>query len=163
MRKSETEQAINARFPEGVAMIVSQDENGKVNLAPAGWFMICNSHPICWAVSISRKHYSYEVINKTGEFVLCLPSFEQKDDVLYCGSVHGDQVEKLAKTKLKTQPATSVKPPLIKGSRACFECRVINALDLPDHTVFVGEILAAYVDDQKQKLYNRGGCDLFAW
>ena len=44
-------------------------------------------------------------------------------------------------------PATQVKPPLVAGARACFECRVVDTCRTGDHTIFVGEVLASHMDE----------------
>lgn len=163
MRSISTEDAVKKRHPEQVALIVCKDNNGKVNIAPIGWFTLCNSHPSCFAICLSNKHYSGKVISETKEFVLCLPSFSQKDDILYCGSVHGSDTDKLAHCQLKTIPSQKVQPPLIENSIACFECKVVKTCDAGDHKIFIGEILASYVSDKKDKIYNLGEHNLVEW
>lgn len=165
MKSVPVDEAIAKRFPEGVALIICQDSSGKVNLTPIGWFTLCNSEPHCWAICLYKKHFSHEVISKTKEYVLCLPSFAQKKEILYLGSVHGWETDKLKKTKLQTLPSSKVTPPLIKDSIACFECKVIKTFDVGDHSIFVGQILASYVSKRTDKTYNLGSrnlikCDL---
>lgn len=157
-----TEQAIKKRHPEGVALIVCRD-NKKVSVTPIGWFMLCNSDPRCWAISLFNKHYSHKVISKTKEFVLCLPSYSQKKDILYCGNVHGWDVDKFKNCKLKTVPSKKVKPPILENSIACFECKVFKTSNLEDHTIFIGEILTSYISDRKDKVYNLGDHKLVEW
>ena len=163
MRQTSTELAVKKRHPEGVALVVCKDKKGMVDVTPIGWFMLCNSNPRCWAIALYHKHYSHKVISETKEFVLCLPSFKQKDDILYCGSVSGWKVDKLKKCKFKTIASEKVKPPLLVDSIACFECRVINKVKAPDHTIFVGEILNSYISERKDKTYNLGSHNLIKW
>lgn len=163
MKQVDIEQAIKKRYPEGVALVVCKDEKGMVDITPIGWFMICNSKPRCWAISLQHRHYSHKVISETGEFVLCLPSYSQKDDVLYCGTVSGRNEDKLNKTRFKTIPSKKVKPPILKDCIACFECRVIEKVKAPDHTIFIGEILSAYISNKKDKTYNFGSHKLIEW
>jgi len=157
-----TEQAVKRRHPEGVALIVCKD-NMKSSVTPIGWFMLCNSDPHCWAISLYHKHYSHKVISETKEFVLCLPSYSQKKDILYCGNVHGWDVDKLKNCKLKTIPSKKVKPPILKDSIACFECKVIKTCDAGDHTIFIGEILTSYISERRDKVYNLGEHKLIEW
>lgn len=76
-----------------------------------------------------------QVISATQEFVLCLPSFKQKNDILYCGHVSGWDEDKLKKCKLQILPAKKVKTPL----------------------------LAAHVSGRKDKVYNAGDKHLLRW
>lgn len=163
MKQIETELAVKKRHPEGVALIVCKDKKGMVDVTPIGWFMLCNSKPRCWAIALYQKHYSHKVISETNEFVLTLPSFKQVKDILYCGSVSGWKVDKLKKCKFKTILANKVKPPLLEDSIACYECKVINKIKAPDHTIFIGEVLVSYISDRKDKTYNLGSRNLIKW
>lgn len=163
MKQVDIETAVKKRYPEGVALVVCKDEKGMVDVTPIGWFMLCNSEPRCWAISLYHKHYSHKIISETGEFVLCLPSYSQKKDILYCGSVSGWDEDKLKKCKSETVPSKKVKPPILKDCIACFECKVIEKIRAPDHTIFVGEVLAAYISDRKDKVYNLGERNLIKW
>lgn len=163
MKNVPVDEAVKKRHPEGVALIVCKDKDGKVDVTPIGWFTLCNSNPRRWAICLSQKHFSHKVILETKEYVLCLPSFSQKEDILYCGGVHGWDVEKLKNCKLKTIPSKNIKPPIIEDSIACFECKVIDTLNTGDHTIFVGEVLASYDSDRKDKIYNFGERNLIKW
>lgn len=156
MNITPVEEAIKKRYPEAVALIICIDKKNKVNVTPIGWFSLCNFNPRCWMISLAKTHYSHKVIKETKEFVLCLPSYSQKDDVLYCGSIHGNNTDKLRNCKFKTIPSQKVKPPLLENSIACFECKVTNTCDCEDHTIFIGEILTSYTSNRKDKTYNRG-------
>ena len=163
MKQIDIEVAVKKRHPEGVALIVCKDDNDKVNITPIGWFTLCNSKPRCFAICLYHKHFSHKVISETKEYVLCLPSFSQKEDILYCGSVHGWDTDKLKNCKLKTLPSKNVKSPLLEDSIACFECKVTKTTDVGDHTIFIGEILASYISDRKDKVYNLGERTLINW
>lgn len=163
MKSVSVDEAIKKRHPEGVALIVCKDNDGKVDVTPIGWFTLCNSKPRRFAICLSQKHFSHKVIMETKEYVLCLPSFSQKEDILYCGGVHGWDTDKLKNCKLKTIPSEKIKPPIIEDSIACFECKVVNTLDTGDHTIFVGEVLTSYVSDRKDKIYNFGERNLIKW
>ncbi len=163
MKTISTDDAIKKRHPEGVALIVCKSLDGKVDATPIGWFTLCNSNPRSWAICLYNKHYSHKVILETKEYVLCLPSFSQKDDVLYCGTVHGWDTDKLSKCKLKTVPSKKINPPLVEDSIACFECKVTKTCDAGDHTIFIGEIVESYISERKDKLYNIGNRTFVKW
>lgn len=163
MKPIDTESAIKMRYQEPVCMVVYQDEDGRVNVTPAGWSMLCNSKPRCWAVSLYNQHYSNEIIKKTGEFVYCIPSYKQREAVAYCGSVSGRDVNKLDNCDLRTIPSKLIKPPLIEDCIACFECKVISQAEAPDHTIFVGEVLQSYVSGRDDKMYNLGQNNFVEW
>lgn len=151
------EKAVKKRFPEPVALVISRDSSGKVNLCPFGFFALMAWEPKVWAIGSYEKHYTTKVINETEEFVLCLPAIEQVEDVLYAGSVHGWEVDKTKQLKnLKFKKSKFVKPPVIEDSIACFECKVIRKIKIADHFVFFGKIVAAHQSEKswEEKLYN---------
>ena len=92
----------------------------------------------------------------TKEFTVCIPSFLQAKDTLFCGAHSGWKVDKLSKTKFVVLPAKKVITPLIDGSLACFECKLIDKMETSDHTIFLGEIVAAHVSGEKEGLINLG-------
>jgi flavin reductase (DIM6/NTAB) family NADH-FMN oxidoreductase RutF len=47
--------------------------------------------------------------------------------------------------------------PLLNGALAQLECRVVNQFSGGDHTIFVGEVLEANVNEGRPLLYYRGG------
>jgi len=162
MNKASIEEAIKKRYPEAVALIVCKDKNNKINITPIGWFTLCSSEPRCWAICLYKKHYSHKVISETKEFVLCLPSHKQKNDILYCGSVHGHNVDKLKNCRLKTIPSKIINTPILEGSVAAYECRVIKSIITGDHTIFIGKIVESYTSKEKDKVYNHGDHNLFS-
>ncbi|MFA6254493.1 MAG: flavin reductase family protein [Patescibacteria group bacterium] len=155
MKQVDIKQAIEKKYPEVVVLVTSIDKSGKPNVMPAGWFAFSNSEPACLTVAIGYKRYTHKLISQTKEFVVCFPSLGQEKDIEYCGEVSGAEVDKFANCNLEILPAVEVKPPLIKNSVACFECKIINMMDLADHTVFAGEIVAAHISDNK-RIYNFG-------
>jgi flavin reductase (DIM6/NTAB) family NADH-FMN oxidoreductase RutF len=83
----------------------------------------------------------------------------------FFGSTHGDEVDKFAKTKLETEKAKFVTPPLIKNATINFECRLAKEVSSGSHIIFIGRILAAYVNEDKEVLLNMkrtGGGRMFA-
>jgi len=37
---------------------------------------------------------------------------------------------------------------VLKGAVANFECRLVNQMDTGDHTIFVGEVVAAHIEEE---------------
>lgn len=156
MRLTDTEEALKHRFPEAVALIVSKDKKGKINLCPIGYFSLITWEPKVWSIALYKSHYSTKVIDDTDEFVLCLPSIQQVKSVLYSGSVHGWSLDKTIKIDLKFGKSRKIRPPFIEDSIACFECKVIQKHIVKDHALFLGEVVSSYQSDKdwKEKIYN---------
>ena len=63
------------------------------------------------------------------------------------GSTHGKDVDKFKEFKIRTEKARKVDAPLIKGSYAHIECKVITSLSASNYTVYLAEAVAYKVDD----------------
>jgi flavin reductase (DIM6/NTAB) family NADH-FMN oxidoreductase RutF len=61
--------AVARKYPEWIVMVVANDEQGRPNVMPAGWGMICSGQPLYVAVSIAYTRYTYKCIHATGEYV----------------------------------------------------------------------------------------------
>ena len=150
--------AVSRRFPEQLFLLSSVDNDGKANIMTIGWCMLTSFDPFMMAISVCKERYSHSLISQNREFTLSFPTEEMKEEVLYCGTHSGRAVDKLKESRLKVMPAKKVKTPLIDKCNVNLECRVVGELDTGSNTIFVGEILVAYISEQAQKgLYSLGG------
>lgn len=149
-------EAMKKKYPEWVVLVVTVDAQGRVDVMPAGWAMIASGTPPMFAVAVGHTRYTHHTIEQGKEFVIAFPSPGMEAATLYCGTHSGRHVDKLKETGLQTMPAKYVKPPLIKGAIINLECRLASATVAGDHTIFVGEVLTAYVEEGAGHLVNFG-------
>jgi flavin reductase (DIM6/NTAB) family NADH-FMN oxidoreductase RutF len=164
MKEVTAEEAWLRKYPERTVLVVSVDENRRPNLIALGWNMPTSITPPMAAISINHESLSQRLIHEEGEFVLVFPSKEMEDAVMYCGTHSGRDVDKFKETGLTAVEAKYVKPPLVEEAVVNMECRVIGELVTGDHTLFVGEILTAYVSEEPRKaLFNLGPDEQGMW
>jgi len=156
MEKTGLKEAFEKFKPESCVYVVSIDQNMKPSGMIAGWNMKCSSEPPLFAVSISKKSYTGKFIRESGEFVIAVPNKELEASVELFGSASGDITDKFAESNTATAKAEFVKTPLIKNATINLECRLINEVETGDHIIFIGEILASYVNRDKKVLMNMG-------
>lgn len=149
-------QAYEKIKPQRVALVSCVDKNGIPNVITIAWFMRTSFEPPLIAISIGHKRYSHQLIKDTKEFVIAFPKQNMKEIAIYCGSKSGRDVNKIKDAKIKTRKAKKIRPPLIEGCTVNFECKVINELETGDHTIFIGEIVAAHLEGSGL-LYDLGG------
>jgi len=158
MKEVSIEEAWEQRYPEGIVLVTCVDEKGRPNIIPLGWSMKTSFDPPMVAISVGKTRYSHRLISKQREFVLAFPGEDLKDEVLYCGTHSGKDVDKFKQTGLAALKAKEISPPLIEQCLANMECKVVGELDTGDHTIFCGQILKAYKIGKKLKrLYSLGG------
>lgn len=154
MKEVDVEKAMKYRHPEIVVNVVTKSKAGKIDITPIGWATQGSSAPQTWAIAIGKQSFTHKAILETKEFTVCIPSFLQKKDTLYCGSVSAFNVDKLPQTKFKLIKAKMVSTPLIDESLACFECKMIKKMETSDSTIFLGEIISASISGKHDGIIN---------
>jgi flavin reductase (DIM6/NTAB) family NADH-FMN oxidoreductase RutF len=137
----------NLMYPCPVTLVTSRDAKGKDNIVTIAWIGVLCSEPPKIGIGIHKTRHSTGIIEKSGEFVVNIPSENLLEKTDYCGTVSGKDVDKFSKTGLTKEPAKKVKASLIKECPVNLECVVREKLDLGSHRLFVGEVVEAHVDD----------------
>lgn len=133
--------------PSIVVMATCIDVEGKANIITLGMYMAISFDPPLVCIGISPKRYSHRIIEETGEFVVNVPSIDLEEAMHFCGTRSGRDCDKFKETGLTPVPASRVRPPLIKECYGHLECKVVQSYVCGDHTLFIGEIVAASADD----------------
>ena len=156
-RQVPVSQAWERKYPEHVVMVTTTSAEGKPNIITLGWAMPTSGQPPMCAVSIGLPRYSHALLEQVPEFVLSFPAEDMMEAMLLCGTKSGRDTDKFGETGLTAIPATQVRPPLIGEAVTNMECRVVSAPRTGDHTIFVGEIVAAHHSVRNvRRLYNLG-------
>ena len=148
------------------AVMVSCGTMEKSNIITVAWTGIINTDPAMCYISVRPTRYSYEMIKKTGEFVINLTTKDLAYATDWCGVKTGAKVDKFKEIKLTKEKANFVNCPMIKESPVSVECRVKEIRELGSHHMFVAEILGINADE---KYINENGafdiskCDLIAY
>ncbi len=140
----------NLLNPVPAVMITCRDENGRDNVMTAAWAGTVCSDPVMVSVSIRKERYSHDIIEKSGEFVLCLTNRKLAKVTDYVGVRSGRDMDKFAlegDLHISRGKARFVNAPLINESPVCLECRVRQILELGSHDMFVAEVVSTDVDD----------------
>jgi flavin reductase (DIM6/NTAB) family NADH-FMN oxidoreductase RutF len=153
--------------PMHTVLVSCVGKDGKPNVLPLAWAMPTSLYPALVAVSVAPARYSHGLIEETGEFVVNLPTIDIIKQTLSCGRTSGKNTDKFAKTGLTSLPARKVRSPIVKECVAHIECKLHSQLKTGDHTIFVGEVVAAYANkglftdiykiDKARMLYHLGG------
>lgn len=147
------------------ALLVSLDTNGRPNAMTIGWAQI----GIIWglpilSVLVRPSRYTYDCLEATGEFTVCVPYEDLRAAVEVCGSRSGRDLDKLTRCGLTAEPGATVQAPGLAECGLIYECRVVNTSDFtPDrlapqvctscyssgdyHRVYYGEIMRTIADE----------------
>ncbi|HIE50584.1 MAG TPA: flavin reductase family protein [Armatimonadetes bacterium] len=158
MKEVPFSEAMRRKYPEWVVLITTIDEAGKANVMPAGWAMVASHQPPLFAVSVGHTRYTHQLIRVQREFVIAFPGPGLEEAITYTGSCSGREVDKFKESGLTPVAATKVKPPLLAGCVVNLECTLTGELEAGDHTIFLGRVVAAHVDERVPgRLVNFGG------
>jgi flavin reductase (DIM6/NTAB) family NADH-FMN oxidoreductase RutF len=111
--------------------------------------------PPMLAISVGLTRYSREVIQQAGEFVISFPSGAMAEQTLFFGSYSGRDTDKFAECRVNLQPAAKIDSVILTDAVANFECRLVSEHQTGDHMIFVGKVLASYMnkDENLKRLY----------
>ena len=141
---SDFETAIARKYPEGVAIAIAKDSQGKHNPITLCWVMRTSFEPPMLGMSLALARHSLAAVRQAREFVVSFPSTEMAQDALFFGSVSGREVDKLAQSQVQTEPATVIDSVLLADAVANFECMLEAELQTGDHAIIIGRVVASH-------------------
>lgn len=118
------------------------------NVMTAAWTGIICTDPTLVYVSIRPSRYSHELISKTGEFVINVPTLTMAKAVDLCGVKSGRNVNKFELSGLTPIVGSTVSAPQIKEAPISLECKVKEVTPYGTHDMFLAEVTAVNIDDE---------------
>jgi flavin reductase (DIM6/NTAB) family NADH-FMN oxidoreductase RutF len=132
----------------GPLALVTSYYRGDMNVMTAGWITPASYRPILIALSVHQATLTHELISRSSEFVLNIPTLDLLRQVHYCGTVSGRDQNKLKETGLHEAGPHVVRPVLIDECIAHLECAVVDTFAPGDHTLFLAEIVHASAESE---------------
>lgn len=133
------------RFLEpGPVVLVSSHWQGKNNIMTMGWHTVMEFSPSLIGCMITAANHSYEMIRKSKECVINIPTYDLIDEIISIGNTTGADTDKFETCSLTAEKATIVGAPLIKECFASYECRVVDGSMLDKYNFFVLEVVKAH-------------------
>ena len=136
-----------ALYPNSV-VLASCSYEGKDNIITLAWVTTACFDPPTIVCAIRNTRYSHELIKKSGEFVVNVPTEKIVRETDFCGQVSGRDTDKFSECNFTKVKASQVKAPLIGECPVNIECKVKEIVHLGSHDLFVGEIVAVNVDEE---------------
>lgn len=143
---------VRVLYPMHTFLITSTGEKG-TNVFTVDWITVISRQPAILCVSVSPLRYSHKLIKKSSEFIVNVPSMELLEKVNKCGVLSGRDYDKFETLGLEKAPSKMLKTEIVKDCVAFLECKVIDARDYGDHTLFVGAVLASYAKKEFSDSY----------
>lgn len=138
----------NMLYPLPVVMVSCCDEMGNNNIITVAWCGTVCTNPPMVSVSIRPERYSYQIIEKTKEFVINLSTESLVKATDYCGVRSGRTTDKFKDMGLTPVSGTKVKAPIIQESPVNIECRLREIVKLGSHDMFLADVVAVSVSKE---------------
>ena len=142
-----TKPGITALAPLPVILVSTVSEAGQPNLVTLAWCGVVCSEPPMVGISIRPSRYSWELLQSIPDFVVNLPGEDLARAVDLCGVISGRDRDKFQAARLTPEPASKVRPPLVKECPVNLECQVRSVHELGSHHLFLGEVVAVHYDE----------------
>lgn len=139
----------NRIINSGQVILVSSAFEKRANIITLAWSMPLSHKPPLMAISITKKRFSYDLIKKSGEFAVNIPGIDLFDEMYYCGTHSGRDVDKFKETDLTAVRANKLThTPLIKECIGHLECRLNYEKEAGDHVLIIGDIVHASAEKE---------------
>jgi flavin reductase (DIM6/NTAB) family NADH-FMN oxidoreductase RutF len=129
----------------GPIVLVSSRWRDKTNIMTMGWHTVMEFTPSLVGCVIAGGNHSFEMIRRSGECVINLPTTALTDTVVRIGNVSGARVDKFREFGLGAGPAEEVGAPLIRECHANFECCLHDDALVDKYNFFIFEVVKAHV------------------
>uniref|UniRef100_UPI0040564EA3 flavin reductase family protein n=1 Tax=Alistipes sp. TaxID=1872444 RepID=UPI0040564EA3 len=134
-------------YPLPAVLVGCGDSPENYNLITIAWTgTVCTDPALCY-ISVRHERHSYELIRRTGEFVINLTTEELARATDWCGVRSGREFNKFKEMGLTPIAGSAVKAPLVAESPLSIECRVKEIIPLGSHDMFLAEVVAVQADD----------------
>lgn len=144
--------------PKMAFFLTSISKDGKPNVMTCAWATPVSEEPPIIVICVSKESYTAELIKKTKEFVINIPTKKLLPKLWICGKTSGKGMDKFKKSGLKITKAKKVKSPVVAGCVGHIECKLWKAVDAGECYAFFGKVLSAYADDKyiERGLWKKG-------
>ena len=135
-------------YPAPAVLVSCGDQPDNYNIITISWAANICTDPAMTSISVRPERHSYEIIKRTGEFVINLTTEKLAYATDFCGIKSGRSVNKFERMKLTPRPGKNIKAPLIVESPVNIECQVTEIKKLGSHDLFLAKVLCVHADQQ---------------
>ena len=161
--------------PRPVCFASTIDADGRVNLSPFSFFNLFSSNPPVVIFSPARRvrdnttKHTLQNVLEVPEVVINIVSWDMVQQTSLASCEYPKGVDEFIKAGFTREPATLVKPPMVRESKAKLECRVLEIKSLGDEggagQLVICEVLRLHINDSlltEEKKFDQAKLDLVA-
>jgi flavin reductase (DIM6/NTAB) family NADH-FMN oxidoreductase RutF len=143
--------------PRPVCFASTIDKEGNVNLSPFSFFNMFSSNPPVVIFSPARRvrdnttKHTLENVRDIPEVVINIVTYDMVQQVSLASCEYPKGTDEFVKAGFTKEPATLVRPPMVKECKAKLECRVLEVKPLGTEggagQLVLCEVLRLHLDD----------------
>ncbi len=134
----------------GPVVLLTTAHKGRANVMTMSWHMMVDFTPPLVACVVSSANHSFAALKASGECVIAIPTHDMASTVVDVGNSTGREIDKFKAFGLTPVPAARIAPPLIAECFANLECRVAETRLVSKYSLFILEVLKAWIDPAKK-------------
>jgi flavin reductase (DIM6/NTAB) family NADH-FMN oxidoreductase RutF len=134
---------VRSLLEPGPIVLVSSRWKGKSNIMTMGWYTVMEFTPSLIGCVIASTNHSHQMVLKSKECVLNIPTVAMAKKVAGIGTHSGAVMDKFETFKLTELPSQQVSAPGIKECYANLECKLVDARQVKKYDFFILEVVAA--------------------
>ena len=122
--------------PRPIAFASTIDKNGNVNLSPFSFFNVFGTNPPTLIFSPNRRvrdgsqKHTLENVLERDEVVINMVDFAMVEQMSLASCEYEKGINEFVKGGFTEEPSIMVKPPRVKESKAAFECKVKQVVQM---------------------------------
>ena len=128
-------------YPLPAVMVSCGETPEEYNIITIAWTGTISTDPAQCYVSIRPGRHSYDIIKRTGEFVINLTTADLARATDWCGVKSGRNFDKFKEMNLTPVKGEKVSAPIIAESPVNIECKVKEIKDMGVHHMFIAEVV----------------------
>ena len=143
--------------PRPICFASTIDKEGRVNLSPFSFFNLFSTTPPVLIFAPNRRvrdnttKHSWQNVLEVPEVVINIVDFAMVQQVSLTSCDYPKEVNEFIKAGFTEEPATLVRPPMVKESKVKIECRVLGTKVLGDQggsgNLVLCEALRMHIDE----------------
>ena len=143
--------------PRPICFASTIDKKGNVNLSPFSFFNLFSSNPPIVIFSPARRvrdnttKHTLQNVLEVPEVVINIVTYDMVYQVSLASCEYPKELNEFVKAGFTPEPATIVKPPMVKESKVKMECKVIEIKPLGTEAgagnLVICEVLRMHIDD----------------
>lgn len=143
--------------PRPICFASTMDKEGNVNLSPFSFFNMFSSNPPIVIFSPSRRvrdnttKHTLHNVQEVPEVVINIVTYDMVQQTSLASCEFPKEINEFVKAGFTEEPATLVRPPMVKESKVKLECRVLEIKPLGTEggagNLVICEVLRMHIDD----------------